>query len=319
MKRRGKGGAHNNNRQRRRRTMQAQQQTTIDSYYYKNHTHRTTTAASRRQRGGVVAGGGRLARRRLCRPRSIVQQPAGRLVAQQRTSEHRHSARRRDSTSPLGPRREPALSATGGMPFVLSVAMADGKTDAYLLTAGETTCGRKDAHINFDEKSVSRSHAQVVVTSLEDASQPASRPKAMLLDNSKFGTYILTEAGDARVPTGTVLVETAEDEVPNREEQRRSLFPTSAGAPGVLLKEHMRIRLGLTAPALEVRWMPLVLCVGAVDPGNLPPGFQEAAGTLTAHVVPRWHQKSTHLVCLYPLTSPDLSPDASAWATGLAP
>lgn len=63
------------------------------------------------------------------------------------------------------------------------------------------------------------------------------------------------------------------------------------------MKELMRLRLGLNSPLLEVKWTPLVLCTGALPDSSRPEGFDSAVQKLTAHVLPRYHQRITMLVC----------------------
>lgn len=90
------------------------------------------------------------------------------------------------------------------MPFALSAALPDGKLETHLLVAGETTFGRKGADICFEEKSVSRQHAKILIEPLDAASQPATRPKVTVVDSSKFGTFLFRDTGGEpdRVPTG---------------------------------------------------------------------------------------------------------------------
>lgn len=205
------------------------------------------------------------------------------------------------------------------MPFVLSVVLPDGKQENHLLKAGETTFGRKGADICFEEKSVSRAHAKIVVDPLDDSSQPSARPKITLIDSSKFGSFVFREAEAERVPAGERrLLAFAFD---NKNEQLPSALglslkpqpllatsPHSTGPEGVELKELMRIRLGLTAPLMELKWTPLVLCTAALSASSHPDGFDAAARSLTAHLVARYHQRTTHLVCVSPSPPRRLGP-----------
>lgn len=82
------------------------------------------------------------------------------------------------------------------MPFVFTLDLPDGKVEASLLKAGETSLGRKGSDICFEDKSVSRQHAKVIVQPLDNsASNPSARPKITVVDMSKFGTFTLREDG----------------------------------------------------------------------------------------------------------------------------
>jgi len=71
--------------------------------------------------------------------------------------------------------------------------------------------------------------------------------------------------------------------------------PDRAESQPTALREGDRIKFGVHRAVYELRWRPLVLCCSTVPAGEQDEVFA-AARELTAHVVPEWGSRCTHLV-----------------------
>jgi pSer/pThr/pTyr-binding forkhead associated (FHA) protein len=149
------------------------------------------------------------------------------------------------------------LQPTNDVTFFLS------KTQAY-------SVGRKDCDLLFPhDKSISRRQATIIVTPVNDAKATTERQKLVIVDSSKFGTFVNKER----------MVKGVEKE----------------------LKEGDVIEFGVNGTQVKIQFLPTVFCFSNMkyeEKKSLEVSIRNIGGHITSNIVP---EVTTHLVVPSPL------------------